>query len=101
VVVRVWRGWTTHADASAYLEHLLAATFPVLRRLQGHEGAEVLRREVGGEVEFLVRTCWRSRDDIRAFAGEDIDVAVVPPEAERLLTRFEPTATHYDVAFSS
>jgi heme-degrading monooxygenase HmoA len=97
VVVRIWRGWTTPADAPGYVEHLRRATLPALQRLAGFEGAEILRRDLGAEVEFVIRTVWRSRDDVRAFAGEDVDAAVVPPEAESLLVRFEPTVAHYEV----
>ena len=101
MVVRIWRGWTAPADAGAYVEHLRTATFPALRSLDGFEGAEILRRNVGGEVEFMIRTVWRSLPDIRAFAGEDIDAAVVPPEAQRLLVRFEPAVSHYELMSGS
>ena len=33
------------------------------------------------EVEFLVLTLWESMDAIRAFAGDQPEVAVVEPEA--------------------
>jgi hypothetical protein len=97
MVVRIWRGWTLPANAAAYAHHLRAETFPALRGLEGHLSAEILSREVGVEVEFVVCTRWRSRGDIAAFAGEDVEVAVVPPEAVRLLSRFEPTVAHFDV----
>ena len=38
---------------------------------------------------------------IDGFAGDDPTVAHVTPEARQLLTRFEETVTHYDVAFSA
>jgi hypothetical protein len=48
-------------------------------------------------MEFIVMTLWQSREAIRAFAGEDIGVAVVPPDAQALLASWDPHATHYDV----
>jgi hypothetical protein len=36
-----------------------------------------------------------SLDDVRAFAGDDHEVAVVPPAARALLARFDPRSTHY------
>jgi hypothetical protein len=36
-------------------------------------------------------------DAVRAFAGEDVKAAVVPPEAQRLLSRFDERSVHYDV----
>jgi hypothetical protein len=35
---------------------------------------------------------------VRAFAGDDYDIAVIPPEARRSLTRFEETVDHFEVA---
>jgi heme-degrading monooxygenase HmoA len=98
MIGRLWRGWATPDGADRYVAHLRAATFPAVARIEGHEGAFALRREVDGEVEFVVLTLWRSLDAVRAFAGDDYEVAVVPQDAERELTRFDETVTHYDVA---
>jgi hypothetical protein len=34
---------------------------------------------------------------VQAFAGENYEAAVVPPEARRLLTRFDECSRHYQV----
>ena len=39
---------------------------------------------------------WESRDAIKAFAGDDIEAAVLYPEDERFLIG-ESTIAHYDV----
>ena len=36
-------------------------------------------------------------DAVRAFAGEDYEVAVVPPKARQLLSRFDRISSHYEV----
>jgi hypothetical protein len=46
----------------------------------------------------MVQSRWTSRASITAFAGEEISRAVVEPEARALLTRFDETVSHYDVA---
>ena len=61
----------------------------------------VWRRDVGAVVEFVVATRWSSLAAIEAFAGADMDRAVVEPAARAALTRFDDRATHYDVAFES
>ena len=98
MIARVWRGWSTTELVPAYEEHLRTATFPALRELDGHEGAYLLRRDQGDDVELVVVTFWDSLDAVRAFAGDDLETAVVPPEATRALTRFEETVTHYDAS---
>ena len=65
----MWRGWSTTELAPAYEEHLRDVTFPALREIAGHEGAYVLRRDDGDDVEFVVVTLWASMDAVRAFAG--------------------------------
>ena len=45
----------------------------------------MLRRDDGEQTEFITLSMWESRDAIRAFAGEDIEAAVLYPEDERFL----------------
>jgi heme-degrading monooxygenase HmoA len=47
-------------------------------------------------TEFLTLSLWDSVDAIRAFAGDDIEAAVLYPEDARYLID-EPTVTHYQV----
>ena len=98
MIARHWRGRSRADTASAYLDHLRIETLPRLRALDGHRGAYVLRREVGDEIEFVVLTLWESLESVRAFAGDDYETAVVPPQARRVLTTFDKRALHYDVA---
>ena len=49
------------------------------------------------EAEFVVINLFDSLDAVKRFAGPDYAVAIFEPEAKRLLSRIEPTATHYDV----
>jgi len=45
----------------------------------------------------VVVNLFDSLDAVKRFAGDDYTTAVFEPEAERLLSRIEPQATHYDV----
>ena len=57
------------------------------------------RRELGGNgaVELTAHTFWASPAAIRAFAGDDITVAIVEPEARAMLLDFDRTTTHRSV----
>jgi heme-degrading monooxygenase HmoA len=96
VIARIWHGWTTPANADAYETLLRSEVLPGIRRLAGARGAYVLRAPLEDEVEFVTVTLWDSLDAIRAFAGEDHEVAVVPPSARRLLSRFDDRSRHYE-----
>jgi heme-degrading monooxygenase HmoA len=97
MIARVWHGWTTASNAAAYEAHFRSDVLAHLGRVAGYRGAELLRREAGEEVEFVAITLFESIDAVRAFAGADYDVAVIAPEARRLLARFDQRAMHYEV----
>jgi heme-degrading monooxygenase HmoA len=99
VIGRLWHGWTTRENADAYEKLLRAEVLPGIHRVDGYEGAYLLRRDVEDGVEFVTLTVFASLDAVRAFAGEDYEVAVVPPEARKLLSRFDQTSDHYEIVF--
>jgi heme-degrading monooxygenase HmoA len=71
---------------------------PDLRRVAGFLGATLFVRHAGDEVEILVETSWRSLESIRAFAGPDVEAAVVSEEAMAMLTEFDGHVRHYEIA---
>lgn len=91
----MWRGWTSPENADAYAAFLLGSLFPSMRELHGFLDADVLRRRDGDEVAFVTLTRFRSLEAIRAFAGDEYEVAVLEPEALALLSRYEPRAVHF------
>ncbi|MGI9111413.1 MAG: antibiotic biosynthesis monooxygenase [Gaiellaceae bacterium] len=97
MIARVWRGSTSLDNAPGYEEHLESTTLPALRELEGHCGAYVLRRDGSQEADFVVLTFWSSTGAVRAFAGDDVERAVIPDEARRLLLRWEEKASHFEV----
>jgi len=99
VIARVWHGWTTRENAAAY-EGLLGTTIlPGIDRVTGFRGAELFRRDLVDEVEFMTVTRFDSLDAVREFAGEDYEQAVISDEAHRLLTRFDERVAIYELAF--
>lgn len=99
MIGRVWHGWTSAENADAY-ERLLReeiATGIGKRLPAGYRGMQIMRRDIGGEVEFLTLMQFDSIETIRAFAGDDYEVAVVPPKARALLARFDARSQHYAI----
>ena len=98
MIARLWRGRATGANAAAYVRHFTHSVVPELKAIQGHRGAWLLQRELASETEFLALTLWTSLDAIRAFAGDDVETAIVAPEARVALSGFDDHACHYEVA---
>jgi heme-degrading monooxygenase HmoA len=96
VISRVWHGWTRRENADAYEAFLRAEMLPSIHEVPGYLGATLLRRVSDGEVEFVTITRFASLAAVRAFAGDDYEHAVVRPEAERLLARFDERSIHYE-----
>jgi heme-degrading monooxygenase HmoA len=90
MISRVWHGWATPANADAYEALLKSEIFTGIknRQIAGYRGIHLFRRNVGKEVEFVTVMWFDSMEAVRAFAGEDYEVAVVPPKARALLSRF-------------
>ena len=85
------------SKAEAYPKHFHDSVVPELRLLAGFAGAQLSRRQINDRVEFLVLTRWRSLNAIRAFAGDDIEKAVVEPNAVAALIEFDTNVRHYEV----
>lgn len=94
------RHWTcvTDPDAGdAYEKYLRTKTFPGLAEIPGFLTATILRREYDEGSAFRIVTEWASMDAVRAFAGDDIERAVVPEVAQVMMSRFDKRVVHYEV----
>lgn len=101
MIVRLWVAHATREGASRYQEHFASHVLPTLSRVDGYLGASLLGRNHGDEVELVVLTRWRSIESVRAFAGEDLERAVVAEEAQAVLARWDPRVRHYEERLGS
>ncbi len=102
MISRIWHGWTAPENANAFEALLKEEVFVGTgrRQIPGYRGIHLLRRDLGDEVEFVTVMWFDSLDAVRTFAGADYEVAVVPPEARALLSRFDARSQHYEVRAS-
>lgn len=98
MIVRIWRGWTTRANAQAYETLVREEIMPGIaaRGITGFRGMSLLRRDDGGESEFMTVMRFDGLKDVRDFAGQNYEVPVVPPKARALLARCDEKAAHYN-----
>ena len=99
MICRIWRGWTTPADAPAYEAVVRGEVIPGIeaRRIPGFRHIDLMRRDADGEVEFTTLMWFDSLADVKAFMGEDYAVSHVPPAAQAVLSRFDGRAAHHQV----
>ena len=96
MIIREWRGRAARSNPDAYPHHFRSSVLTELRKLPGFLGAHLCRRDLGGAIEFLVLTKWRSMDAIRAFAGDDDAKAIVEPDGVAALVDFDDRVQHYE-----
>lgn len=99
-VCRIWRGWTSPENATAYQELVWRTVIPEMIEARGIDGfrhIDLMRRDLPDETEFATIMWFDGVDAIKSFAGEDHEASHVPPAARALLSRFDERASHYEV----
>jgi antibiotic biosynthesis monooxygenase (ABM) superfamily enzyme len=97
VIARVWRGATLAEDGDAYAAYLEETGMRNAREIPGSRGTLVLRRTRAGYAEFETILLFESMEDVKGFAGDELDAAVFFDEDNRYLVERDLEVTHYEV----
>jgi antibiotic biosynthesis monooxygenase (ABM) superfamily enzyme len=99
MICRLWRGWTLPENADAYERIVCGEVIPDIeaRRIAGFRHIDLMKRDLGAEVEFQTLMWFDSLDAIEAFMGEDYSVSHVADAARAVLSRFDSHAAHFEV----
>ena len=98
MIARIWRGLTARENADEYLSYLRLTGLKEYQDTAGNRGAFVLRRDQGERCEFVLISLWDSIDAVRAYVGENAEVAKYYPDDTRYLLEMEPNVRNYEVA---
>ena len=96
-VARIWQGRTRAELADEYEKYHYEHGVKKLRATPGNLGVQVFRRTHGGIAEFMTISYWSSRDEIRAYAGEDIEKTHHLPRDAEYLLELPPHVKHFDI----
>ena len=97
MIARIWRGTTAADRADEYLEYVRATGLAEYAATPGYRGVLVLQRTRDGLTRLTVISYWDSIEAIKAFAGEDPEVAHYYPEDDEYLVDRESTVEHHEV----
>jgi len=100
MIARIWRGAVRPGDGDAYVAYIERTGIREYRETPGNIGAHMLRRDLPDRTEVITLSFWESMDAIRAFAGDDPEVAVYYPEDDRYLIERPANVEHYEVPVS-
>ena len=67
------------------------------RAIPGFHSIDLLRRAIPDGTEFTTIMWFADLDAVRAFVGDDYEVAHVPERARAVLARFDERSAHYEV----
>jgi heme-degrading monooxygenase HmoA len=101
MIVRMWHGKVPNNKAAAYRSFLSARAIPDYKSVEGNISVHVLERMEGEVTHFVTLTFWRSLEDIKRFAGQDVERAKYYDEDKDYLIEFEPNVVHYQVVGNS
>jgi heme-degrading monooxygenase HmoA len=102
IILRRWASRIRTADAAAYVDYVKATGLDGYRATPGNLGAQMLLRDLGdGTSEVTTLSWWIDMAAIRAFAGEDVEIARYYPEDDRFLLEKPEQVEHHRVAAGS
>jgi heme-degrading monooxygenase HmoA len=101
VIARIWRGAVAADRADDYLAYLHETGLADYANTPGNRGVTLLRRNVEHGVEFTTITFWDSMEAIRAFAGDQPELARYYPRDDEFLLAREPFVEHHEVPFAA
>jgi heme-degrading monooxygenase HmoA len=97
MIARVWHGSTKSKNADAYEALLKPELLPGISQVPGFKGSYFMKRNVGGETEFITMLLWESLEALQAFAGPDYERSIIPEDRRKYLSRHDEKAQHYEV----
>lgn len=97
MIIRVWRGRTSPADAESYERFLKKTAYPDYGEVPGNRGWILLRRHVSDTVEFMFVSFWDSMEAIADYTEGDPERPKYYPEDRAALLELPAGVEHYQV----
>jgi len=98
VILRRWSGRIRTAEERNYLAYFNRTGAVDYAKTPGNLGFQILMRALGdGMSEVTTLSWWDSMEAIKAFAGDQPEVARYYPDDDRFLVDRPPNVDHYRV----
>ena len=99
MVGRIWHGWTKPENGDEYERLLREEIFPGIaaKEVAGYRSIQLFRRSLENETEFVTIMWFDNWESVKRFAGENFEEAYVPPQARKVLKRFDDRSQHYEI----
>jgi hypothetical protein len=80
---REWKCRCPRETANGFIEYLSETGIKDTQSIKGCTGYQVLKREVGSEIEITFVSFWLELDMMKEYAGDNLYKAVLYPEDDK------------------
>jgi len=99
MILRRWHGTIRTAQREAYAAYIEDTGGSDYTSTPGNLGFQMLFRDLGdGTSEVTTLSWWRSMEDIKGFAGDDVEAARYYPQDDAYLVERPEKVEHHEVA---
>ncbi|MCP4161537.1 MAG: antibiotic biosynthesis monooxygenase [Deltaproteobacteria bacterium] len=97
MIAREWKARCLHNQKEGFIKYLFQTGVKDTSSTKGFKDAQILSRDLKDKVEITLITYWDCLESIKAYAGDDIEVARLYPED--FIYELEPDdfVIHYEV----
>jgi len=97
MIVRTWHGCVPFGHAESFANHLQKTGVKHSEGTPGNLGAYVRRETQGGWEHFFLATYWKNLEAVKAFAGEEYQIAVTYLDDEQFELLSDPYVFQHNV----
>jgi hypothetical protein len=97
MIARTWHGAVPIEKSDEYLNLLRGVGLAEYKSIPGNRGAFVLARLDGDVAHFMLLSFWDSKEAIKTYAGDVIDIPRYTSFDPDYLLELESSIQHHDV----
>ena len=97
MIAREWKATCPKKYGKGFIEYLFETGIKDTSETDGFLGAQIFNRVLGNKVEVTLLTYWENLDCIKAFSGEDINIAKLYPGDVKYKLNPDKHVKHYEV----
>ncbi len=101
MIAREWKARCPIDQKEGFIKYLYQTGVKDTSIIDGFRDAQILSRDLEDKVEITLITYWDSLESIKAYAGDDIEVARLYPEDFRYELEPDDFVVHYEVIKST
>jgi heme-degrading monooxygenase HmoA len=97
MIARKWKAMCPYRQKDGFIQYLYQTGVKDTSETNGFKGVQIFTRDLDQKVEVTLISYWDSFEAIKAFAGENIDIARLYPEDSVYELEPDQFVDHYEV----